>query len=138
MNWSPEKVTMLKYASEIKNFDETEWDRDKCEMDGAFGYYKRFLDNLTDYKGEKVNIETMENLESSMSFAMEVITDYDENFGSGDFEKEIEVLTEVDVYFKELKIRIEEAFFGEKVLKISESIATLIEEVDEDLIPEGE
>lgn len=130
IDWSPEKIEMLQYALDIENFDDAHWDREDFNLQRAHNVYSRFLESLAELDGKKVDSDDLESLQSDLVYTKETISS-DLPGVEGEFEDELEVIERIEEYLKELGIRIDESFWGEKRIQLASSIVEVINELEE-------
>jgi len=124
LQWDSPKLEVIEAGLALENFDDTSFDTDNYYIQSAFLIFIGFVDQLLAVSGI-LSVEEVDDLISEMRRTKEALTDDLGEDLSKKFKAELRILSALEDFLKEYKIRTEEAFFGKRFF-LPEEIKTQI------------
>jgi hypothetical protein len=127
VQWDSAKLEMIESGLGVEEFDDVSFDTADYYRQTAYLIFIGFIDQLLAISGI-LSVEEADDLISELKRTKEALTDDLNEDLSDEFESELSILSALEDFLKEYRIRTEEAFFGKRFF-LPEEIKSQIAEL---------
>ena len=119
-DWSEPKLNLLELAISLEELSDDSFDMEDFHRATAACLVEETMNGIQTFQGESVDAKEVQKLEAQVAIAKEGLESLDPELQE-DFEEDKARLGKIDDYLKELRIRVDESFWGSKRFQLPET-----------------